>query len=180
MRRVLVATELFVVSLVTVAFCGVAMAVPFTGTAHAAAAPALARVVAQTVVIRPKTNDMTCPAVSPDYCDQPSHGNDAAVRVRIPTRFSSIVSACFTFHFSGDLLDPGEFFLFNVGGGGFGYDLSPDSPVSLDVRTLCLGPPDLHPQVLSLYDGHQAFDVWMFRGTANLSAVELSIIGTPI
>jgi len=179
MRRVLVATELFVVSLVTVAFCGVAMAVPFTGTAHAAA-PALARVVAQTVVIRPKTNDMTCPAVSPDYCDQPTRGNDAAVRVRIPTRFSSIVSACFTFHFSGDLLDPGEFFLFNVGGGGFGYELSADSPVSLDVRTLCLGPPDVHPQVLSLYDGHQAFDVWMFRGTANLSAVELSIIGTPI
>ena len=65
-------------------------------------------------------------------------------------------------------------------GGGFGYELPADSPVSLDSRTLCLGPPDVHPQVVSLYDGHEAFDVWMDRGTGNLSGVELSIIGTPI
>lgn len=161
------------------ALCALVMCLPFVIGAHAGAATPSVTVSAKSVVIRAGTNDMSCPAVYPDFCDQPFRGNDAAVRVRFATGFTSISSACFTFRFSGDLLDPGEYFRFNLGGGGFGYELDADAPSSLAVRTLCLGSPDLHPQVASLFDGHQAFDVWMVRGSAYLGAVEVSVTGTP-
>ena len=142
-----------------------------------------ATIVDAQTTIRPGTGHMVCPAV-PSFCE-PSRGNDAVVRINARTRFSSIDRVCLTFHFSADLLDPGEGFRFSLDGSGFGFDLDPSSPVSLSSRVLCLIA-SLHPAIASFLDGHETIDVWMYHGwgvpstvSATLTGLDVQILGSP-
>src|SRR5262245_61079761 len=128
-------------------------------------------VTAKRVVIRPHTNQMTCSLQLPAVCEQ-GPGNKAVVQVVVPDEFRPVQQVCVTFHFEGDLLDPGEVLAFLGGGGFVNVGSTPQT-----VRTLCLtreGQPD---ETRLFRDGRQTMNVWMEQGSAFLSKVEVVVTG---
>jgi hypothetical protein len=100
-------------------------------------------------------------------------------RLIVPgTRFASIDSACFTFTFSGDLLDPGESLFIDLGGSpqtSFGFQNV--SSTSTTRRTVCIVS-GFHDALLALLlDGKQRFELTTERGSVTVTSVEVVITG---
>jgi hypothetical protein len=100
-------------------------------------------------------------------------------RLQIPgTRFQSIDSACFTFTFSGDLLDPGESVFIDLGGSPqttFGFQNV--SSTSTRTRTVCIVS-GFHDALLALLlDGKQRFELTTEGGSVTVASVQVVITG---
>jgi hypothetical protein len=100
-------------------------------------------------------------------------------RLMVPgTRFVSIASACFTFTFSGDLLDPGESLFIDLGGSPqttFGFENV--SSTSTASRTICIVS-GFHDSLLALLlDGKQRFELTTEGGSVTVTSVEVVITG---
>jgi hypothetical protein len=98
-------------------------------------------------------------------------------RLQVPgTRFASIDSACFTFTFSGDLLDPGESLFIDLGGSAqttFGFENV--SSTSVTSRTVCIVS-GFHDALLALLlDGKQRFELTTEGGSVTVTSVEVAI-----
>ena len=97
------------------------------------------------------------------------------------TRFTSIARACFTFTFTGDLLDPGETVFIQLEGSSAGFGFLNISSTSTRMRTVCLasniGPP--HDELLALLlDGKEKFTVMSEDGSVRLSDLDVVITGS--
>jgi hypothetical protein len=85
--------------------------------------------------------------------------------------WASIQSVCLTFHFKGDLLDPGEQLQWTDAGGFVGGS----APVA--ARESCATPAGESKVTDSLVDGSQQFDVWMQSGSAYIDHIDVAITG---
>ena len=129
-------------------------------------------VTARKAAIQPHTNQMTCSLPLPYVCDPASEGNNAVVRVVVPDQFRPVQQVCVTFHFKGDLVDPGEILAF-LNGGGFVNE----EPTSLAERTSCFDRENQPEQTRLFTDGRQTMSVWMEEGSAYLSSVDVVVTG---
>jgi hypothetical protein len=158
-------------------FRAVAAAALVAGATIAAwASPASAHhpavVTAKKAAIVAGTNQMTCALPAGAVCDPASKGNDAVVRVVVPDQLRPVNQVCETFHFRGDLVDPGETLAF-LSGTGFVNE----GPTSLAERTVCLDRQNQPTDVALFKDGRQTMSVWMEQGSAYLSSVDVVVTG---
>jgi len=156
---------------------GATAAVLVTTVAIAAwASPASAHhpavVTAKKAAIQPHTNQMTCALPLPAVCDPASKGNNAVVRVVVPDQLRPVHQVCVTFHFEGDLVDPGEIVAF-LSGGGFVNE----GATSLAERTSCFDRENQPEQTRLFTDGRQTMSVWMEEGSAYLASVDVVVTG---
>jgi hypothetical protein len=129
-------------------------------------------ITAKKAAIQPHTNQMTCALPLPAVCDPASKGNNAVVRVVVPDRLRPVHQVCVTFHFEGDLVDPGEIVAF-LSGGGFVNE----GPTSLAERTSCFDRENQPDQTRLFADGRQTMSVWMEEGSAYLASVDVVVTG---
>jgi hypothetical protein len=130
-------------------------------------------VTAKKVTIQPGTNRITCALPQPFVCDPPSKGNNAVVRVVVPDQLRPVHQVCVTFHFKGDLVDPGETVVFLAGGG---FENTGSTPLA--ERTSCFDRENQPEQTRLFADGRQTMSVWMEQqGSAYLSAVDVVLTG---
>jgi hypothetical protein len=106
---------------------------------------------------------------APVTCDA-KPGDDLKLAIR-SRPFASIQSVCLTFHFRGDLLDPGEQLQWTDAGGFIGGSSSVRS------RQSCATPTGQPKVTDSLRDGYQLFDVWMQSGSAHVDHIDVAITG---
>jgi len=156
---------------------GATAAVLVTTVAIAAwASPASAHhpavITAKKAAIQPHTNQMTCALPLPAVCDPASKGNNAVVRVVVPDQLRPVHQVCVTFHFEGDLVDPGEIVAF-LSGGGFVNE----GATSLAERTSCFDRENQPEQTRLFTDGRQTMSVWMEEGSAYLASVDVVVTG---
>jgi hypothetical protein len=100
-------------------------------------------------------------------------------RLMVPgARFASIDSVCFMFAFSGDLLDPGDGLLIDLGGSPqttFGFQNVSDT--SITTRTVCIVS-GFHDDLLALLlDGRQRFELTTDNGSVTVSDLQVVITG---
>ena len=138
------------------------ISVVLLAVAAAAAGADTSSVTARVSALRPPTRQMTC-QLSVRF--NPSSGNDAIVQVVVPTHFSSVSQVCFTFHVSGDLVDPGEDLSFtarNWNGAAFGFESA--GPDSISQNTGCLAAGFHDTELATFLDGRETLDVSCFGG----------------
>jgi hypothetical protein len=141
------------------------------GMAVAVPAVAQADTFVGRVKIKPQTVRMKCPATFPVVCSLPQPGDAAILHVIFRGGgFSTIELLCLTFHFRGDLVDPGEELDWGRGGGFFNNGTTP-----IATRTSCSVDSE---QLADLLDGHQRMDAWMQSGSARLASVDATITGS--
>jgi CSLREA domain-containing protein len=97
-----------------------------------------------------------------------SPGNPASASVSFGNTFSAVPRVCFTFHFIGDLLDPGDF-LFMPEHGGF---QNPGTTPQQD-RTICSATASSTDRYL---DGTDAFTITMEQGSVTVGALTVTVI----
>jgi hypothetical protein len=149
-----------------------AAAVAAVGMAVSLPAVAMGDTFVGQVKIKHHTVSMNCPVTFPVVCQLPQPGNEAVLKVVFPGGgFSTIDQLCLTFHFKGDLVDPGDWLAWGAGQGFFNGGTTP-----IATRTSCqIGS---QPGISDLLDGHQRMDAWMFTGSARLISVDATITGT--
>lgn len=111
---------------------------------------------------------LTC-NTAPVTCDA-KPGDDLRFAIR-SRPFTSIQSVCLTFHFKGDLLDPGEQLQWTDAGGFVG------GANAVKSRQSCATPAGQSKVTDSLRDGSQRFDVWMQSGSAYVDHIDVAITG---
>jgi hypothetical protein len=107
---------------------------------------------------------------APVTCDA-KHGDDLKIAIR-SRPWASIQSVCLTFHFKGDLLDPGEQLQWTNAGGFVGGSAAVTS------RESCATPAGQSTVTDALRDGYEKFDVWMQSGSVHIDHIDVAITGT--
>lgn len=94
-------------------------------------------------------------------------------RIKLGQKFASLERLCVTFHFEGDLLDPGDVVSIDLIGG---VGVNPGAP-SQTIRTLCT----IDPPALAVWqDGKERAGVYADVGTSvTISGLEFEAFGVP-
>ncbi|HSX14315.1 MAG TPA: hypothetical protein VLE72_00165 [Candidatus Saccharimonadales bacterium] len=127
---------------------------------------------ARVSLVRSNTQTMICPVAEPAICQGPTRGNNAAINVVVPNHFAHVSFVTLTFHFQGDLFDPGEMLAIMSGEGFANIDVVAQSDRVLTLEAF-FQPAD----TAAFADGHQHFWVWMLRGSARLADIDASVTG---